>query len=140
MPTRGMYDTWNSGSDVNSSCCYGLVYLLDSWKCLRSLIEVHLHLHRWGTLAGSLEGVDVPPKYQGPQPINRDLGCRKGNISINAHHTKGTRSCGYSNRSALAHSLSGSLMTKTQERGSASSAVAGAGIGLPLHIHSPEAS
>jgi hypothetical protein len=31
MPTRGMYDTWISGSDVNSFCCYGLVYLLDSW-------------------------------------------------------------------------------------------------------------
>jgi hypothetical protein len=27
----GMYDTWVSGSDVNSFCCYGLVYLLDSW-------------------------------------------------------------------------------------------------------------
>ncbi len=37
--------TWISGSDVNSFCCYGLVYLLDSWLCLRSLIEVHLHLH-----------------------------------------------------------------------------------------------
>jgi hypothetical protein len=31
MPTRGMYDTWISGSDVDSFCCYGLVYLLDSW-------------------------------------------------------------------------------------------------------------
>jgi hypothetical protein len=29
--TRGMYDTWISGSDVNPFCCYGLVYLLDSW-------------------------------------------------------------------------------------------------------------
>ncbi len=27
----GMYDTWISGSDVNSFCCYGFVYLLDSW-------------------------------------------------------------------------------------------------------------
>jgi pSer/pThr/pTyr-binding forkhead associated (FHA) protein len=27
---RGMYDTWISGSDVNSFCCYGSVYLLDS--------------------------------------------------------------------------------------------------------------
>ncbi len=27
MPTRGMYDTWISGSDVNPFCCYGLVYL-----------------------------------------------------------------------------------------------------------------
>ncbi len=25
------YDTWISGSDVNSFCCYGLVYPLDSW-------------------------------------------------------------------------------------------------------------
>jgi hypothetical protein len=24
MPIRGMYDTWISGSDVNSFCCYGL--------------------------------------------------------------------------------------------------------------------
>jgi hypothetical protein len=31
MPIRGMYDTWISGSDVNSFCCYGLVYLLHSW-------------------------------------------------------------------------------------------------------------
>jgi hypothetical protein len=31
MPIRGMYDKWISGSDVNSVCCYGLVYLLDSW-------------------------------------------------------------------------------------------------------------
>jgi hypothetical protein len=30
-PIRGMYDTWISGSDVNSFGCYGLVYLLDSW-------------------------------------------------------------------------------------------------------------
>ncbi len=33
---------------VSSFCFYhGLVYLrlLDSWECLRSLIEVHLHLH-----------------------------------------------------------------------------------------------
>jgi hypothetical protein len=27
----GMYDTWISGSDVNTFCRYGLVYLLDSW-------------------------------------------------------------------------------------------------------------
>jgi hypothetical protein len=47
MPTRDMYDTWISDSDVNSLCCYGfkLVSLLDSWQCLRSLIEVHLHVH-----------------------------------------------------------------------------------------------
>jgi hypothetical protein len=45
MPTRGIYNTRISGSDANSFCCYGLVYLLDSWKRLRSLIEVHLHLH-----------------------------------------------------------------------------------------------
>jgi hypothetical protein len=45
MPTRGMRDTWISGSDVNSFCCYGLVHLLDSWLCLRSLIKVHFHLH-----------------------------------------------------------------------------------------------
>ncbi len=45
MPISGMYDTWISGSDVNSFCCYGLVYPLDSWYCLRSQIEVHLHLH-----------------------------------------------------------------------------------------------
>ena len=25
MPIRGMYDTWISGSDVKSFCCYGLV-------------------------------------------------------------------------------------------------------------------
>ncbi len=31
MPIRGMCDTWISDSDVNSFCCYGLVYLLDSW-------------------------------------------------------------------------------------------------------------
>jgi hypothetical protein len=37
--------TWISGSDVNSFCCYGFVYLLDSCSCLRSLIKVHLHLH-----------------------------------------------------------------------------------------------
>ncbi len=36
---------WISGSDVNSFCCYGLVYLLDSWESLRSLIEAHLHVH-----------------------------------------------------------------------------------------------
>ncbi len=52
MPIRGMYDTWISGSDVNSFCCYGLVYLLDSWWCLRSLIEVHLHLHLHTTEKG----------------------------------------------------------------------------------------
>jgi hypothetical protein len=46
MPTRGIYNTRISGSDANSFCCYGLVYLLDSWKRLRSLIDVHLHLHR----------------------------------------------------------------------------------------------
>ncbi len=45
MPTRGMYDTWISGSDGNSVCCYGLEKLLDSWSCLRSLIVVCLHLH-----------------------------------------------------------------------------------------------
>jgi hypothetical protein len=28
---RGMYDTWISGSDVHTFCCYGFVYLLDSW-------------------------------------------------------------------------------------------------------------
>jgi hypothetical protein len=44
MPVGGMYATWISGSDVNSFCCYGLVHLLDSWLCLRRLIEVHLHL------------------------------------------------------------------------------------------------
>ncbi len=38
-----MYDTWISGSDVNSFCHYGVVYLPDSWLCLRSLIEGHLH-------------------------------------------------------------------------------------------------
>ncbi len=27
MPTRGMYDTWISGSDVNPFCCYGLVLI-----------------------------------------------------------------------------------------------------------------
>jgi hypothetical protein len=32
MPIGGMYDTWTSGSDFNSLCCYGLVYLLDSWE------------------------------------------------------------------------------------------------------------
>jgi hypothetical protein len=31
MPIRGTYDTWISDSDVNSFCCYGFVYLLDSW-------------------------------------------------------------------------------------------------------------
>jgi hypothetical protein len=31
MPVRGMYDTWISGSDVNSFCCYGREYLLDFW-------------------------------------------------------------------------------------------------------------
>jgi hypothetical protein len=30
-PVMGMYDTWINGSDVNSFCCYGFVYLLDSW-------------------------------------------------------------------------------------------------------------
>ena len=42
-----------------ATCCYGLVYLLDSWLCLRSLIEVHLHLHLqlgpWGTGGGGCE-------------------------------------------------------------------------------------
>ncbi len=28
-----------------SFCCFGIVYLLDSWQYLRSLIEVRLHLH-----------------------------------------------------------------------------------------------
>jgi hypothetical protein len=32
MPIGGMYDTWTSGSDVYSLCCYGFVYLLDSWE------------------------------------------------------------------------------------------------------------
>ncbi len=32
-PFRGMYDTCISGSDVNSLCCYGLVYRFDSWLC-----------------------------------------------------------------------------------------------------------
>jgi hypothetical protein len=39
-----------SGSDVNSFCGYGLVYLPDSWWCLRSLIEVHVYVYisfRW---------------------------------------------------------------------------------------------
>ncbi len=26
-----IYNTWISGSDVNSFCCDGLVYLLDTW-------------------------------------------------------------------------------------------------------------
>ncbi len=30
--------------DVNSSCCYGPVYHLDSWRCLRSLVEVQVHI------------------------------------------------------------------------------------------------
>ncbi len=46
MPTRGMEDTWIRGSDVNSFCCYGLVYVLDSWSWLRSLIEDHLHVYK----------------------------------------------------------------------------------------------
>jgi hypothetical protein len=46
VPTRGMRDAWISGSGVNSFCCYGLVYPLDSWLCLRSLlIEAHVHVH-----------------------------------------------------------------------------------------------
>ncbi len=32
MPIGDMYDTWISGSYVNSFCCYGLVHLLDSEK------------------------------------------------------------------------------------------------------------
>ncbi len=42
MPTRGMYDTWISGSDVNSFCCYGFVsgFLV----VFEKPIEVHLHL------------------------------------------------------------------------------------------------
>jgi hypothetical protein len=55
-----MYDTWISGGDVNSLCCYGLVYLLDSWQCLRSLLEVHLHIHLRTETATS------PPKAAPP--------------------------------------------------------------------------
>jgi hypothetical protein len=29
MPTRGMCDTWISGSDVNSFCCHGLVVVFE---------------------------------------------------------------------------------------------------------------
>jgi hypothetical protein len=49
VPMRGMYDSWISGSDVNSFCCHGLVYLLDSWWCLRTFTFNHptgaLHTH-----------------------------------------------------------------------------------------------
>ncbi len=29
--TRGLFDTWISGGDVNSFCCHGLVHLLGFW-------------------------------------------------------------------------------------------------------------
>jgi hypothetical protein len=31
---------YRRGEGVNCFCCYGLVHLLDSWLCLRSLIQV----------------------------------------------------------------------------------------------------
>jgi hypothetical protein len=85
MSTRGMYDTWISGSDVNSFCCYGLVYLLDSWQCLRSLIEVHLHFTRIGVWVPSHSVARGQTDRGGGWPTHRSRG-RAGCQATHASH------------------------------------------------------
>ncbi len=82
------YDTWITGSDVNTLFCYGLVSRMDSWQCLGSLIMYIFPCMFTPSLHPSVHPLPPTPATPPPQlPHYRP--CVQGRRLLHHHRGRG---------------------------------------------------